>query len=212
MRKEMNPDTNNAPQKTYDKTKKIQTIKSVTRQLIETQGYDATTNHGIASKAELSVGLLYKYFPRGKIDIIHALIEDEELSLSKYYNNFPLDAFSTTNYKILLKQLLTTFYQSHLAKQKYIQSLEIAMLSHPEIFKEIRGTAQELLTLVNLMEKLWALGLLEQKWERNDIILRTMMIDQLIHQHIFFHISSFPTDDEFLEFTFGIILQLFRIK
>jgi AcrR family transcriptional regulator len=208
----MDSDPDNAPPKTYNKTKKIQSIKTVTRQMIETQGYDATTNHGIASKAELSVGLLYKYFPRGKIDIIHALIEDEELSLSNYYKKLPLDAFSTTNYKILLKQLLIAFYQSHIANQKYIQALEIAMLSHPEIFKDIRGTAQEMLTLVDLMQKLWTLGLLEQKWGRTDIILRTMMIDHLIHQHIFFHISSFSTDDEFLEFTFGILLQLFRIK
>ena len=208
----MKSDPNNAPPKVYNKTKKIQTIKTITRQMIETQGYDATTNHGIALKAKLSVGLLYKYFPRGKIDIIHALIEDEELSLSNYYNSFPLDAFSTANYKILLKQLLTAFYQNHITNQKYIQALEIAMLSHPEIFKDIRGIAQELLTLVDLMQKLWTLGLLEQKWERRDIILRTMMIDHLIHQHMFFHIASFPTDDEFLEFTFGLIFQLFRIK
>jgi AcrR family transcriptional regulator len=198
--------------KQYNKTEKIQMIKKITRQMIEMKGYEATTNHGIASQAMISVGLLYKYFPRGKIDIIHALMHDEQIALTQYYKEKPIDSITKTNYKSLLRLLLSDLYQNHITNKNYIQALEIAMLSHPEIFKDVRGTAQEILTLENLMQKLWSMDLLEQPWNRDEVVLRMMLLDQFIHQYLFYHIPQFATDNAFLDYTFGLFCQIFKIK
>jgi AcrR family transcriptional regulator len=198
--------------KQYNKTEKIQLIKKNTRQMIESKGYDATTNHGIAAQAEISVGLLYKYFPRGKIDIIHALMQDEQIALSQYYKEKPLDILSNKNYKELIKQMLIDLYQNHILNKKYIQALEIAMLSHPEIFRDVRGTAQEILTLEKLLQKLWDLDLIDQNWSHDEIILRTMLLDQFLHQYLFYRILQFSNDETFLNYLYDLFCQIFKIK
>lgn len=53
-----------------DKEAKIGAITEATQTLIETIGYDRMTIRDIAEKAEVSVGLIYKYFPGGKFDIL----------------------------------------------------------------------------------------------------------------------------------------------
>jgi AcrR family transcriptional regulator len=55
---------------TRDKEAKISSILDATRALIEVTAYDAVTIRDIAASAGVSVGLIYKYFPGGKFDII----------------------------------------------------------------------------------------------------------------------------------------------
>lgn len=55
---------------TRDKEAKIGAITEATRVLIETIGYERMTIRDIAEKADVSVGLIYKYFPAGKFDIL----------------------------------------------------------------------------------------------------------------------------------------------
>jgi AcrR family transcriptional regulator len=202
--------------KTYDRKKKIQIIKEITRKSIEMWGYDATTNHGIAAEAGLSVGLLYKYFPRGKIDILHALLEDEQIAFQESKRDILRATFTetlmNTNYLPFITQLLTRVFHQHVVDQKYVQALEIAMLSHPDIFKDVRGTAQELLSITDLMESLWKLGVLEQHWTDGEVQMRMLMLDQLMHQYIFFRNPPIPSEKEFLERLLELTCQLFRIK
>ena len=55
---------------TRDKEAKISSIIDATRRLIETMGYEKVMIRDIAEAADVSVGLIYKYFPGGKFDII----------------------------------------------------------------------------------------------------------------------------------------------
>ncbi len=55
---------------TRDKEAKIDAIIEATRELIVSAGYDKVTIRDIAEKADVSVGLIYKYFPEGKFDIL----------------------------------------------------------------------------------------------------------------------------------------------
>jgi hypothetical protein len=55
---------------TRDKEAKIGSIIDATRKLIETMGYEKVTIRDIAEEADVSVGLIYKYFPGGKFDIL----------------------------------------------------------------------------------------------------------------------------------------------
>jgi AcrR family transcriptional regulator len=55
---------------TRDKDAKISAITGAARKLIETMGYQKVTIRDIAEEADVSVGLIYKYFPGGKFDIL----------------------------------------------------------------------------------------------------------------------------------------------
>lgn len=56
-----------------NKEAKIISIQDATRMLIETRGYEKVTIRDIAKAADVSVGLIYKYFPGGKFDILNEI-------------------------------------------------------------------------------------------------------------------------------------------
>ncbi|WP_424358455.1 TetR/AcrR family transcriptional regulator [Methanocella sp. MCL-LM] len=56
-----------------NKADKISRILSASKQLIETAGYENVTIRDIAGEAGVSVGLIYKYFPGGKPEIIREI-------------------------------------------------------------------------------------------------------------------------------------------
>lgn len=55
---------------TRDKEAKIGAIIDATKRLIEVTGYEKVTIRDISEAAGVSIGLIYKYFPGGKFDII----------------------------------------------------------------------------------------------------------------------------------------------
>ena len=60
-----------------DKDAKIQKILETTRKMIEERGYLATTTNHIAKAANISIALLYKYFPEGKLAILQQIFQGE---------------------------------------------------------------------------------------------------------------------------------------
>ncbi len=59
-----------------DKEKKIEDIKQAFIQLITANGYEAVTIRQIARKVNVSVGLIYHYFPGGKSSIAASIYEE----------------------------------------------------------------------------------------------------------------------------------------
>jgi len=62
-----------AKNRVRDRDAKIGSILEATKELIERNGYEGVKARDIARKAGVSVGLIYKYFPKGKLDIIKEL-------------------------------------------------------------------------------------------------------------------------------------------
>ena len=56
-----------------DKETKIHRIIHSTKILVENKGYSLVSIRDIAKEADVSIGLIYKYFPKGKFDIIKQL-------------------------------------------------------------------------------------------------------------------------------------------
>ena len=59
-----------------DKEKKVEDIKQAFIQLITVHGYEAVTIRQIARKVNVSVGLIYHYFPGGKSSIAASIYEE----------------------------------------------------------------------------------------------------------------------------------------
>lgn len=59
-----------------DKEKKVEDIKQAFTQLITANGYEAVTIRQIARKVNVSVGLIYHYFPGGKSSIAASIYEE----------------------------------------------------------------------------------------------------------------------------------------
>lgn len=79
-----------------DKEAKINRILDSTKILIEKKGYENVSIRSITEEAEVSIGLIYKYFPNGKIDIIKEIgnqYQNEQLMMEQPekidFNDFP---------------------------------------------------------------------------------------------------------------------------
>ena len=59
---------------TRDKESKINSILQATVELIEEKGYSNFSVDDIPTRAKLSIGTVYRYFPNGKRDILHEII------------------------------------------------------------------------------------------------------------------------------------------
>jgi AcrR family transcriptional regulator len=64
-----------------DKDAKIEAIMDATQKLISSMGYEKVTIRDIAEKADVSVGLIYKYFPGGKFEILTKGLADKNMDL-----------------------------------------------------------------------------------------------------------------------------------
>lgn len=209
----MSPKSKSEPgiERIRDKASKIDLIKTTTKRLIEEHSFFEITNHGIAHDANISVGLLYKYFPRGKIDVFRALVQDE----SQPYEQMQvqeLKDITLRNYIEKLKDLLKIFYQFHLASKNYIRTIDIAMLSDPELYANIGSQGLDLWVAVPVFEKLQEMGLLHQSITRERILLNFNVVDQITHQYLFFHIYPLQSDDDFFDYLLNLCVKLFEIK
>ncbi len=79
-----------------DKEAKINRIIDSTKSLIEKKGYENVSIRSITKEADVSIGLIYKYFPNGKIDIIKEIgnqYQNEQLMMEQpekiNFNDFP---------------------------------------------------------------------------------------------------------------------------
>lgn len=78
-----------------DKAKSI-SIQDTTRMLIGTKGYEKVTIQDIEDSANVSIGLIHKYFPDGEFDILKGINHQytDELLMIKQpenvdFNDFP---------------------------------------------------------------------------------------------------------------------------
>lgn len=199
--------------RTRNKSAKIARIKETTRNLFEQKGYLDTTNHGIAKAAHVSVGLLYKYFPQGKLDILKALLEDEKTEFEEIQQNqLLLEHIKPENALDFLQNILKIVLTRHLNKKNYVRAMEVAQLSHPETFQRIRGHAQEIITVVPVIQRFDELKLLKKSLTRDLIIMNSNVIDHMIHHYVFFGSFTFQTDKEFLQYLLDLTIKVFEIK
>ena len=114
-----------------DKKGKIKKIIKITEDLILKQGYYKTSTNQIAREADVSVGLVYKYFPRGKISVLKAIAEREYTDrLSK------IAIYPKENFEDYLRFALTEMLEHHKKYKELTLALEIALLTDMEFKKE----------------------------------------------------------------------------
>ncbi len=122
---------------TRDKDAKIGSITEATIRLIETKGYEKVTIRDISDSAGVSVGLIYKYFPGGKFDILVKGLGlqtiESLLSMNQPenidYNDFP-------GY---MRNFMTTWQSTLKEHGHFIKALILASLIEGEMSKDVKN-------------------------------------------------------------------------
>ena len=127
-----------------NKQEKINQIYGTFFKLILKQGYHKTSTNHVAKSAKISIGTIYKYFPKGKEDIIRKYFEE---SMETFLDSQNLSNMNEENIKDSLNHFVLDLFKNHeenkgynLAFRSAIQSDKILHNAHKEkilnIFKD----------------------------------------------------------------------------
>lgn len=115
-----------------DKKAKIISIQDATCKLIETKGYENVTIRDIAEAGGVSIGLIYKYFPGGKFDILkelgHRYTDELFLPENVDFNDFP-------GY---IRNVIKNMLQFSKANSSLAKALTMAALLGGKIVSEVK--------------------------------------------------------------------------
>jgi len=118
-----------------DKEAKIVSIQDATRMLIETRDYEKVTMRDIAEAAGVSIGLIYKYFPGGKFDILKGIgyRYSDELLMTKQPENVDFNDFPG-----YMRTLIKNLQQLNKDNSSLVKALTMATLADGEIIDEVK--------------------------------------------------------------------------
>jgi AcrR family transcriptional regulator len=176
--------------------------------MIEERGYLATTTNHIAKAANLSIALLYKYFPEGKPAILRAIFQGE--------GGEPLDKEKVSSLAIqdvprYLETMLLDNIRTHRENARLIGAIEIAHLSRADLFQDGVDINQEEVALIAAaLRYAQSFGYSHPDFDIESLSRAVFqMVDGVIHRHVTFK-PVFPTDEDLAHFLMDTILRLLR--
>jgi AcrR family transcriptional regulator len=122
-----------------NKKAKIERIIEATKKMIEEKGFMGTNTNRIAEAAGVSVGLLYKYFPAGKLDIAHEISLRYHSPIADSIQHINMAEITKPDFREKLVQLLLDWIEIHRRNAQFIRAMDIATLLNPFLHK---GTAE----------------------------------------------------------------------
>lgn len=119
-----------------NKKAKIISIQNATCMLIETKGYENVTIRDIAEAGGVSIGLIYKYFPGGKFDILKEISYRyaDELFMTKRPENIDFNDFPG-----YMRNVIKNMQQHIKDNSSLSKALIMAALLDGEIVDEVKN-------------------------------------------------------------------------
>ena len=180
-----------------DKEKKITLIFQTFVDLVNEIGYTKVSTRHIAKKAQISVGTIYRYFPKGMP------------SIASGFYNFTIDnildlnqiAESDIDNPIKFFELfIRNHLNSHRENLELYRAFNQAMMSNKELFGNQEKMFKEMIEeSVNKLRQLDAFKIIPQEKMLKDAILISSLFEAVIHRHLFV-MPLFETDDELIKF------------
>lgn len=120
-----------------DKEAKIEAIMDATQKLIASMGYEKVTIRDIAETADVSVGLIYKYFPGGKFEILVKGLGDKSMDLLLKMNN--TGAVDFDDFPGYMRTLIKYMQQVFKENDAMLKALIAASLLGGEMAEDVKN-------------------------------------------------------------------------
>ena len=186
-----------------NKQEKIALIYKTFFNLILKQGYHKTSTNHLAKSAKISIGTIYKYFPKGKEDIVRKYFEESmETMLDR-----DLNKVNDVNMREFLRHFVSDLFKNHKENKGYNLAFRSAIQSDKTLHEAHKQKVYDLF-------KIRAQNLREIN-EGFNIIPEESLIDvfvfafNLINAVIFHHLSVmklFDTDNELIEYLLNLLI------
>ena len=192
--------------KTRQESKKatIKKILQITKKMILKEGYNAITTTKIANEANISVGIIYNYFPEGKPGITKEIFKEGIIEL---IDDKEISDLNRESFPKFIKELIMQFVTQHRQNESILTAMSIAILTSEQVFKDFlflnETEFEKVDNLVNVMKEL---GLYTDSISAKTGKLLLKVIDTLIHHHIVFE-EIFESDAELADFLTEFVLK-----
>lgn len=191
------------------KQKSIEKITETAKKMMLEGSYFTTTTRRIAKAAEVSIGLIYNYFPKGKPQIAYEICKQE---YAQFLKEVKIPTLTSENLLNFIKTFLSNFIQFHKERAPLIAALDIAYLSKKDHLLDFdEEDILDMNPIPQILENMNKSGLIEKKKleKLNSVLLNT--IESIIHRHT--NIARiFDTDEELAEFLTYLTLKILRFK
>ncbi|MBN1217272.1 MAG: TetR/AcrR family transcriptional regulator [Candidatus Lokiarchaeota archaeon] len=188
-----------------NKSEKVRKIIECFFNLLNDKGYDKLTTNLIASKTGISIGTIYRYFPKGKISILKKILEN------KFHSILDLEGFKNlneTNFENVLKNMIRKHISSHYLELSYHNALNQAILSdksfsqeyNSKIFNLFKINGTKIQNSNKMLKKISPVKFL------TDLLLIFNTLEAYTHRHIFV-MPIFSKDEELVEFLKNVIIS-----
>ncbi|MFX1302378.1 MAG: TetR/AcrR family transcriptional regulator [Promethearchaeota archaeon] len=187
-----------------NKQEKIELIYKTFFNLILKRGYHKTSTNHVAKSAKISIGTIYKYFPKGKEDIIRKYFEE---SMKDFFNRINLININNENIREFLKHFILELFKNHVENKGYILAFRSAIQSdkrlldlHIErIFIFFQDTAQKLRKTNENFNQIPEERLIEI------FIFIYNLINAILYHHLFL-MKLFDTDDKLVDYLSNLLV------
>lgn len=187
-----------------NKQEKIDLIYKTFFKLILKRGFHKTSTNHVAKSAKISIGTIYKYFPKGKEDIIRKYFEE---SMKHFFERINLISISNDNIREFLNHFILELYKNHLENKGYIIAFRSAIQSdrnllksqNEDVFTFFRDMAQEL-RMTNVSFK---------QIPENKLVEMFIFIYNLINAVLYHHLAImelFETDEKIVDFLSNLVI------
>ena len=186
-----------------NKQEKINLIYDTFFKLILKRGYHKTSTNHVAKSAKISIGTIYKYFPKGKEDIIRKYFEE---SMETFLDRQNLDSINDENIRDFLNHFVLELFKNHQENKGYnlgfrsaIQSDNILHNAHKEkIFNIFKDRAEKLRKINENFKQI----------PENKLVEVFIFIFNLVNAILYHHLSVmelFDTDDKFVKYLSNLV-------
>ncbi|MCB2172512.1 TetR/AcrR family transcriptional regulator [archaeon] len=151
-----------------DKEQKKTDIQQAFTELINSNGYDKTTIRQITKKADISIGIIYHYYPQGKTSIAAAIYE------KNLRETMPQYGFDTDN----IEEMLRNHLKSHIENSELYKAFDQAILADHEVFESIKKERRQI--MIEYLEENDSSIELVDRW-----LTTYNVIDAVIHKHLY---------------------------
>lgn len=186
-----------------NKQEKINRIYDIFFKLVLKQGYHKTSTNHVAKSAKISIGTIYKYFPKGKEDIIRKYFEE---SMETFLDSQNLSNMNEENIRDFLNHFVLDLFKNHeenkgynLAFRSAIQSDKILHNAHKEkIFIFFKDKVQKLRKTNEIFKDFSEKRLIDV------FIFMYNLVNAILYHHLSV-MELFDTDDKFVEYLSNLV-------
>ena len=188
-----------------DKESKVRAIAKATIELIGEKGPNFSVNE-IPGRAGLSIGTVYRYFPRGKADILGEILRR---NIRDFLGSIKKDASDTKSFKQMWANVISEYVE---LKRDYLPLSDLlaeTASQNAELYKELSLTTLEFYKSFaqNITKSDFCKGLSE-----DDLVQRVGLSFAVIQTVLRGHSRNqiFQSDDEYKNYLLKVVLAAFE--